>query len=184
MHLTEEELNEYLDNELEDRQRVDLHLSICQECAVRLAALRTLFNEIGSLPELALTHNISEAPLWGAAPFMGDRNLRAPLPRSLRLAITLQAALALLALFIATPLVIEFISPYFTNLPMLSFTEVFIRIQSQWISWLDVLSNFRWPTAPKIPAIDLSSLVITLTLLVVSMLWLVGNGLLLRNQIK
>ena len=184
MHLTEEELNEYLDNEIQDRQRVELHLSACEECAATLAALKALFTEIESLPELALTRNISEAPLWGAAPFMGDRNLRTSLPRSLRLAVTLQAALALLTIFIAAPFVIEFVSPSLNNLPMPSFTDVFIQIQSQWMSWLDMLSNFRLPPAPQIPAINLSSLAITFMLVVVSMLWLIGNGLLLRNQIK
>ena len=93
-------------------QRVELHLSSCEECAARLSTLQALFAEIESLPELELTRNISEAPLWGAAPFMGDRNLPAQLPRSLRLAVTLQAALALLAIFIAAPFVIEFVSPY------------------------------------------------------------------------
>src|SRR5688572_26919308 len=179
MHLTEEELNEYLDNEIQDRQRVELHLSACQECAAILAALQALFTEIESLPELALTRNISEVPLWGVAAFMGDRNLRTSLPRFLCLAATLQAALALLAIFIAAPFVIEFVSPYLTNLPMPSltaFTDVFVQIQSQWMSWLDMLSNFRLPAALPIPAIDLSSLAITFTLVVVSMLWLVGNG--------
>lgn len=177
MHLTEEEFNEYLDNEIQDRQRVELHLSACEECAATLAALQTLFNEIGSLQELTLSRSL-------AAPFARDLNLRAPLPRFLTLTVTLQAALALLAIILAAPFVIEFVSPYLTNLPMPSFTDALIQIQSQWMSWLDMLSNFRLPTAPEIPAIDLSSLAITLTLALVSMLWLVGNGLLLRNQIK
>jgi len=184
MHLTEEELNEYLDNEIQDRVQIELHLSSCDECAARLATLQTLFSEIGSLPELALTRNFSEAPLWGAATFTRDLNLRVPLPRSLRLAVTLQAALALLAIILAAPFVIEFVSPYLTNLPTPSFADVFIQIQSQWMAWLDMLSKFRLPSAPHIPAIDLSSLALTLTLVVVSMLWLIGNGLLLRNQIK
>ena len=37
---------------------------------------------------------------------------------------------------------------------------------------------------PEIPVIELSSWLVMLMLVVVSMLWLVGNGLLLRNQIK
>jgi len=184
MHLTEEELNEYLDNEIQDRQRVELHLSACKECAATLATLQALFAEIESLPELALTRNISEAPLWGAAPFMGDRNLHTSLPRSLHLAVTLQASIAVLAIILAAPFAIEFVSPYLTNLPAPSFTDILIQIQSQWMSWLDVLSNFRLPTTPQIPAINLSSLAITFMLVVVSMLWLIGNGLLLRNQIK
>ena len=177
MHLTEEELNEYLDNEIQDRQQVELHLAACDECTTRLAALQLLFSEIGSLPEVMSSRDF-------AAPFTRDLNLRAPLLRSLTLTVTLQAAFALLASILAAPFVIEFVSPYLTNLPMPSFTDVFIQIQSRWMAWLEMLSNFRLPSAPQIPAMDLSSLALTLTLVVVSMLWLIGNGLLLRNRIK
>ena len=177
MHLTEEELNEYLDNEIQDRKRVELHLSECEECAARLSKLQILFTEIESLPELALTRNL-------AVPVTRDLNQRVPLTHSLGLVVTLQATLALLAIILAAPFVIEFVSPYLTNLTTPSFTDLLIQIQSQWMDWLVMLSNFRLPPSPQIPAIDLSSLVITLTLVAVSVLWLVGNGLLLRNQIK
>jgi len=176
MHLTEEELNEYLDNEVQDRARVEQHLSSCEECAARLAALQTLFTEIESLPELALSHSL-------AAPFKRTSNLPAQLPRWLTLTATLQAALALIAIIIAAP----FVSNLLPALEMPTYSDVFLQIQSQWTAWLDILSlrsQIQIPTLPEIPVVELSSLVITLTLAGISMLWLVGNGLLLRNQIK
>ena len=173
MHLTEEELNEYLDNEIQDRAPIELHLSSCDECAARLATLQALFVEIESLPELNLTRSI-------AARFAPSPGLPAQLPRWLTLTATLQAALALMAFIAAAPMVINLLPAIQTP----SFTGIFIQIQSQWMGWLDMLSTFRLPLAPQMPAMDLSSLALTLTLVVVSMLWLIGNGLLLRNQIK
>ena len=39
MHLTDEQLNEYLDNEIVDRAQTELHLFACDDCAARLTAL-------------------------------------------------------------------------------------------------------------------------------------------------
>ena len=78
MHLTEEELNEYLDNEIQDRARAELHLSSCDECAARLATLQALFTEIESLPELALTRDLA-APVMRTVVGAG-RSCRAAFP--------------------------------------------------------------------------------------------------------
>ena len=55
MHLTDDQLNEYLDNETAERAQIELHLDSCDECAARLSTLQDLFAELESLPELALT---------------------------------------------------------------------------------------------------------------------------------
>ena len=192
IHLTDELLNEYLDHELADRARVDDHIAACADCSARLAALRTLFTELESLPEEKLSRDLREASLWDAAPFTRDAstslsaslNLPAPLPRSLRLTVILQTVAAVVALVFAAPFVTEFVAPYFATLQLPSFTEVLIQIQTQWITWLDTLSQLQLPTLPEIPVVEFSSLVIMLILAGASTLWLVGNGLLLRNQIK
>jgi len=59
MHLTDEQLNEYLDNEIVDRADIESHLASCGECAARLTALQTLFAELDSLPELELTRDLA-----------------------------------------------------------------------------------------------------------------------------
>ena len=173
MHLTEEELNEYLDNEIQDRAPIELHLSSCAGCAARLATLQALFAEIESLPELELTQSI-------AARFAPSRSLPAQLPRWLTLTATLQAALALIAIIVAAPIVMNLLPAIQTP----SLTDVFVQVQSQWAGWLDTLSAFQLPSMPEIPVFEFSGLILTLILAGVSMLWLVGNGLLLRNQIK
>ena len=173
MHLTEEELNEYLDNEIQDRSQIESHLSSCDECAARLAALQALFTEIESLPELELDRSI-------AGRFVPSPGMPAQLPRWLTLTAILQAALALVAIILAAPMVMGL----FPVIQTPSLTDVLVQIQSQWIAWLGILSNFQLPAVPEIPVFEFSSLILALILVGVSMLWLIGNGLLLRNQIK
>ena len=177
MHLTDERLNEYLDHEADDRLQIELHLSTCAECSRRLVALQDLFVEIESLPEVELSRDVAAALRPVTNPSM-------KLPRSLRLTITLQALLAVAAIILAAPLVIQFLSPYLSGVPAPSFAELFLYLQSQWTAWLDMLSTFQFPAIPEVPVVELSSLFLMLIVVGVSLLWLIGNGLLLRNQIK
>ena len=177
MHLTDEQLNEYLDHETNERVQIELHLSICEECSARLASLQDLFAEIESLPELELSQDIAER-------FMVSPSLPAKLPRSLALTLSLQVALAIIAIVIAGPMVIPFVSSSPINLSVPSLLDVFMQLQSQWTAGLDALSALSVPTLPDIPVVDVSSLFAMFTVIGATLLWLVGNGLLLRNQMK
>jgi len=172
-HVTDVQLNEYLDNETAERAQIESHLASCDECAARLSVLQSLFAELDSLPELTLSRNI-------AARFTTNPNLTPQLPRWLTLTATLQAAVALIALIVAAPFIMTLLPAIETP----SFTDIFLQLQSQWIAWLDILSTFKMPTLPQSPPLEISSLVLTLTLAGASVLWLVGNGMLLRKQIK
>jgi hypothetical protein len=176
-HLADELLNEYLDGEIAERAETEKHLAQCADCAARLAALQALFTELDSLPEAALTHDL-------AAPVTRTLTGRAILPRSLRLTVTLQAALAVVAITFAAPLVTQFLAPYESSMELPSLTDLFLQLQSQWILWLDALSQFHLPTIPEIPVFEFSNTFIAFALTGISILWLVGNGLLLRNKIK
>lgn len=179
MHLTDVQLNEYLDNEILDREQIETHVSTCADCAARLAALQALFSEIESLPELALSQDIASRFRLRKA-----SSLPAELPRSLTLTVILQAAAAIIAMITASPFVMRFVSPYVSILPSPSLADIILQGQAQWTTWLDMLSQFQLPTLPQIPAVELSGLFLMLTVAGVSILWLVGNGLLLRNQNK
>ena len=172
MHLTEDQLNEYLDNETAERTVIESHLSSCDECAARLSTLQNLFAELDLLPEVELTRNL-------AAPFTLRSSLPAKLPTFLKLTVTLQAVIALVAIIVAAPFVIQLLPA----IEMPSFGNVFIQLQTQWTTWLDMLSQIQMPALPTF-SFELSSLYLMTALVVVSMIWLVGNGLLLRNQIK
>lgn len=173
MHLTDDQLNEYLDNEIAERVQVESHLASCADCAARLTALRTLFAELDSLPELELTHSL-------ASRFTSTGQLTLQLPRWLTLTAISQAAFALIALILAAPFMMNLLPAVETP----SFTDLFFQLQSQWIAWFDVLSTFHFPAIPQLPPIELSTFALTLTLIGASLLWLVGNGLLLRRQFK
>ena len=172
MHLTDDQLNEYLDNESTERAHIVSHLSSCGECAARLTALQALFAELDSLPEVELTHSIaSRITLHTASPLQ--------LPRWLTLTATLQATFALIALIIAAPFVLNLLPPLETP----SFTEVLIQLQSQWLTFFNAITNYQLPKLPQLPPLQIPTLTLSLALVFASLLWLVGNGLLLRKQI-
>ena len=176
MHLTDEQLNEYLDHETDESPQIESHLSACEDCSARLAALQELFTEIESLPELALSPEFS-VKLEPAA------RLSARLPRFLGLTLALQIALVAVAIVMAAPFVVQFLSPYASTFSAPSPVDISLQLQSRWTAWLNLLSNISWPSLPEVPVVDVSSLFIMFTVLGVSLLWLIGNGLLLRNQL-
>ncbi|MBK9925789.1 MAG: hypothetical protein IPP66_10910 [Anaerolineales bacterium] len=173
MHLTDDQLNEYLDNESAERAAIETHLSSCDECAARLTALQALFTEIESLPELALSQSI-------AARFTTTSSLPPQLPRWLTLTATLQAVAAVVAIIFVAP----FVANLFPAIQTPSIAETLLHLQSHWMALLKTLTDFQLPTLPQIPVIETSSLMLALTLAGVSLLWLVGNGFLLRSQMK
>ncbi|MBI5945386.1 MAG: hypothetical protein HY864_13545 [Chloroflexi bacterium] len=176
-HVTDVQLNEYLDNETAERAEIEMHLSSCDECAARLSTLQNVFTELDSLPELALTKSLSEASPWDAAPFTPRPSLPAQLPKFLTLTAILQTAFAIVAAVIAAP----FMASLLPILEMPSFATMFINLQSQWVALLDQLSTFHFqPVTFNLPTLEMTSLLFTLA--GVSVLWILGNGLLLRNQ--
>ena len=172
MHLTDDQLNEYLDEATTECAQIEAHLFSCDECAARLSTLQNVFAELDSLPELALTKSL-------AAPFTLRPSLPAQLPKFLTLTVTLQAAVALTAIILAVP----FIAQLIPVLEISSLSNVFIQLQTQWTTWLDMLSQFQFPTLPTF-TFEISGIYLMSALAGVFTLWLVGNGLLLRNQIK
>ena len=177
MHLTDEQLNEYLDHETSDRAQVESHLAMCADCARRLRELEALFSEIESLPDVPLS------PEYGTR-FTPVRSEPVRLPRSLTLTMILQAVLAVVGITVAAPFVIQFVSSYAPGLSVPSLLDVFLQLQNQWTTWLARLSTFSFPAIPEIPLVNASSLFVMFTVIGVSLLWLIGNGLLLRNQMK
>ena len=171
MHLTDDQLNEYLDNETTERAQIEAHLTECADCAARLTALQTLFAEIESLPEVTLSRDF-------AAPFSRPVSLPAQLPRFLTLTLVLQTVIALITILIAAP----FLTRLLPAIELPSLNEALLQLQLQWTAWLDMLSIFRVPALPQLPTLDMPSLMLTLVFVGVSALWVLGNGLLLRKQ--
>jgi hypothetical protein len=173
MHLTDEQLNEYVDNETNEREQIELHLNSCSECNARFSDLQNLFLELDSLPDLQLTRDLSTR-------FASKGQLSQHLPRWLTLTVFAQATLAVIALIVSIP----FIATYIPQMDVASLTSPLFEIQSLWTTWLDTISKFQLPTIPEfpIPIIEMSSLLLALAGIFI--LWIFGNGLLLRNQIR
>ena len=173
MHLTDDQLNEYLDKESNERAHIESHLAICADCAARLTALQALFAEIESLPELELTSDL--AVRVGATP-----GLIPQLPRWLTLTAILQAVFGLIALLVAAPFIARMLPPITTP----SVVDLFLQLRSAWLKLFENFLSIQLPVLPELPALEISSIALSLTLAGVSMLWLVGNGLLLRNYMR
>ena len=195
MHLTDDQLNEYLDNESSERPQIESHLAECAECAARLTALQALFDEIESLPEVELTRSIRarratpyraerQSP-QDAASFTRPSNLPAPLPRWLTLTATLQAALALIAIFFTVPIVSQYLRPILQAVSVPAFRDVLIEIQMYFVMWLQTIQAFQIPTIPTgfftLPK-QLSPTLLSISLLGLFLVWLIGNWWLLRKR--
>ena len=178
MHLTDDQLNEYLDNESSERPQIESHLAECAECAARLAGLRALFNEIESLPELELTHSLTAA-------FPRPSSLPAQLPRWLTLTATLQAVLALIAIFFAVPIISRYLTRALQAVSVPSLSDVLLEIQMYFVMWMQVIQSFQLPTIPTgiftLPE-ELSPTILSVSLLGIVFVWLIGNWWLLRNR--
>ena len=178
MHLTDEQLNEYLDNETMERASIEAHLSSCGECAARLTALLALFDEIESLPELELTRLI-------ATRFTPTPNLLPQLPRWLTLTVTLQAALAVIAIVLATPYVKQLLEPYLHIYIAASLNDVLLSLQLNFLAWMQSLGSI---TLPKIPLhiftlpTSFTPSILALSLLGMIVVWVLGNWWLLRRK--
>lgn len=169
-HISDVQLNEYLDNESKEHDAIESHLAVCADCAARFAALQSLFTELDLLPDMELSHSL-------AARFMTQPSLASQPPAWLTLTATLQAVVAVLALVVASPFVIRLL-PVF---PTLSIADLLLKAESLWLGMLALLASFRFPTLPQLALPQLPNLVLASVLLASSLLWLVGNGLLLKR---
>ena len=178
MHLTDEQLNEYLDDESTERVLIETHLSSCGECAARLTALQNLFAEIESLPELELTHSI-------AARFTPTPSLPPQLPRWLTLTATLQAVLALIAIVFAAPFAAQLLEPYSQMVAVPSFTDVLLELQLNFTLWMQSFQTVSLPELPSnvfaLPA-EITPSILLLSVIGMLLAWALGNWWLLHRK--
>lgn len=177
-HLTDDTLNEYLDDALPPagRAAVESHLRDCADCELRLDELADVFSALAALPDMDLARDLSVEVVRTLAP--------QPLPRLLKLTALLQVIAALAALAAALPLLqtmFEFDVPALALPTLLDLTLRFEQIATEMQT---PFAQIQW----QMPRFDLeiSSLYITVAVFSVTLLWLVGNGLLLRplNRIR
>ena len=180
-HVTDVQLNEYLDHELtpEARAQIESHISTCDECATRLTALQSLFAEIESLPDLEWTPDI-------AARIVSTRTLSVPqVPRWFTLTATLQAALALVAMIVAAPNLSTYLTPVMQTYSLPSFQDVSIELQMNFVMWIRLIRSFQFPTFSTgfftLPE-ELSTTTLSFSLIGIFIVWVIGNWWLFRKR--
>jgi hypothetical protein len=166
-HLSEDLLNEFLDNELtsESRAAVEAHVAECVECRSRVDELRSLFVELKQLADELPSHNLSTLALTS----LPQRRLNL----LIRLVLAVQAGLAL-GILIA----------------------IFRNAWKYILGGVNGLHPWEWlshPISVKLPAIELSlpkltafkmpiPLPILIAILVIVLaFWWLGNLRLLRD---
>lgn len=177
-HLTDLQLNEYLDNESTERTQIEAHLSSCDECTARLSALQTLFEEIESLPQLTLSRSL-------ATSFTRTSSLPAKLPRAFALTLTLQAAVALIAIIFTVPIITRYLTSFLPTISIPSLNDVAVVVQMFFVMWMQSIQSFKLPTIPAailtLPK-EFSSTVLLVSLIGIFFIWVIGNWWLLRKQ--
>ncbi len=181
-HLDETALHEYLDEALDPtaRTEVEAHLAGCSTCAARLAELQVLFTALEFLPEVSLEHDLTPAVLEAIRPAQTT-------PPALRWAVVAQLAAAVALLFFAWPRV----AGQFANLAsgqmrvqvIAGFANALRVLFSQWPAMLAPATKIGVPSlgvTRYVPALQLSPLSWWLLIAAALVLWLAGNGLLLR----
>jgi len=200
-HLTDETLNEYIDEALPPSARAAAaaHLAGCAACAARLAALEGVVARFEAVQVPALGRDLSSDVLRAIA------QVPAPAPRpaarpAINWVFAAQALAALLLLALAWPVVSSLASAWINSGPgfVLDLREALAEAQAWfafvadpvraveqgwsplrgwWLS-LGTVVDFGWPAAA------LGPLEAGLLLAAALGLWLVCNGLLLRQPIS
>lgn len=197
-HLTDIQLNEYLDGTLDalTKRDCDKHLADCDPCRARLDELQSLFAKLSALPEARLPHDLTAKVLAGLPPKQ---------PRLLTPAFAAQLGVALGALLwlsvqlarFALPKIAAFRLPQFNlfqvipSLPSFNFQQLaFDLLRFAIPIFQSPIPQFRFalPELPRlqIPPFDLaagglSNLQLTSIAASISLLWIIGNVALLRG---
>ncbi|HTX91093.1 MAG TPA: zf-HC2 domain-containing protein [Anaerolineales bacterium] len=169
-HLTETQLNEYLDDTLSAARRtqVEAHLSTCAACRAELKALRGVFQALAALPEASLPRDLTPSVIRNAS---GQT-----IAFGWRLALAAQAGLAIGLIVVFARIFSSMFHPSLVLQPLLA----------GWISLVGPIS-FGFPTIhfPKLvlPGLRLPipTSAAAILLAVVVLLWVLGNSRLLRN---
>jgi anti-sigma factor RsiW len=176
-HTTDDLLNEYLDNALTQTQRSEIegHLRECDECSTRVNELRALFDEIESLPEAKLEHDLSKAIAAAA-------NRRVTFAPLLWLIFAAQAIIALVAFAVAGWLTLPLIQQTVDMNGIVAQSIETLTVEwANWISESQLALEQTLQTLTQPLPFEASMLMIALLVAAVSLLWIAGNGLLITS---
>jgi hypothetical protein len=182
IHPGEDSLNEYLDGYLADDQKIELenHLETCAQCASRLAELREVFQNLESLPNYSLDRDLSVEVVSAIQP-------RINLSPGWKWGAFVQFVLAFIVILLAVPVLLETWKPNLTGMQyslIQMFSERWIALLAQWstlsvefqLVWSNLVTEWNPPSI-----LETSQVVIWPIFLSAILLFIVGNGLVLRR---
>ena len=179
-HLTDDQFNEILDGTIFDNS-ITRHLEACADCQTRLDDLRAVFSMLESIPEVQPPRDLTASvmaklsPAWGGMPHRTRRVIR---PTKTWTWLSVAQAIGALAIFAwlassftLPPEIAAYQPPTFDTL----LASILSMLSS--ISFEIDLSSFIFQPS----SLDLQSTTILMFIVSAVVLWLVGNGLLLRT---
>lgn len=185
-HLTDSQLNEYLDNILDEaeKQRCSRHLLSCAECRTHLNELQHLFASLDTLPEKNLQRDLFTDIIRR----LPKNTTSAPQkqPRLWTPAFAAQVGIAL-GVFIwistqAAQFVVPFVSTFqFSQLAVPTFQFAFPALQLSDLYILFSIPKIQLP-AFRLPIFQLSNFNFAFIAISAFALWLAGNAALLRRR--
>jgi len=193
LHPEEPVLNEYLDNELSPENLIILeeHLTTCTACTDRLTALKAVFATLNELPDMPLERDLTAAVLDTIQKRGTRERTAAP---GINLVFLMEAIAATILLAAAGPFIMRWISSriivqFIDQIP--GITDSILRAWSaRWLGWLSAGGSYalRWQGIwdqfiPSTPDIQIPLVGIIGLLAAALLVWLAGNGMLLRSHL-
>lgn len=175
-HLTDSQLNEYLDHALTAsvRDEAGAHLRSCAECRARLDEIQFVFTSLAELPEARIAYDLSAAVL-SRLPQKQSRVWDPFFPA--------QLGAALGALLWLSTQITKFIPTDFSALHFPQFTIPTLQFPALYSLFSNLYSLLYSPLpALNLPTFQLSTFQLAITSISVFALWVIGNATLLRNR--
>jgi len=178
-HLTDFQLNEYLDNTLDTstRREVDAHLQTCEDCSAHLVELKDVFTILKTLPEVKLRRDLSSAIL-ARLPQKQTRLWTSSLAAQLGAALGVFIWFSMQVANFIIPIISAFRFPQFT-MPSFQFTVPDFQFSNLYS--LFSIPKFQLPPF-DFPTFQLSTFNLAFIAISIFLLWLVGNLSLLHDR--
>jgi predicted anti-sigma-YlaC factor YlaD len=183
LHFPEKHFHAYLDGELSrgDRYTFEAHIKTCSACRSNLQTLNNLFMRIESLPPIELDHDLSSSIM---------RLINAPRKRNRRwwMALVMQVLASSILFWVAWPLV----EPYSQAVQDFdwesSITDIASMVSDQIGEFSQSVILFFEQNTMRVSAhvqsfdLDLVENLVVPLLISATLLWVIGNGLLLGER--
>ncbi len=180
-HLDEWSLQEYLDDVLadDDRESLEAHLVECDDCAEKFASLKYLYSEMERLPDEPLAHDLSTRVIRSLTLKEGRKPY-------LHRILAAQLAAAIIMFLTIWPRIPLELGGRYSLAQLLEPLQKFVELSAQGILFMREFLDWiyaQWVATLSMPAIDwpFTGLPLASAVGAMTLLWLLGNGLLLRE---